>query len=315
MGAVKVDIYGKEEKFSNKEYSDNCKEDIYHLLFNIALIYEEKKKGNVQAFALFEDFYKYIKNYDYLHEFVLVETGQVKNNPNSNIFECVSEKFHKTEVKAKQQIDREIDLLLKEKGEDWLEWIDSVYHSRLKPKKETCLYKSNIPDSSYWEADFKLKNRFTPFWSDENNIPKELQELIDDRNVILDKIKKLPSCKRKNELISLSKGYVDDIIDMKRYHNIPINFKTKSMKIKLVELYNEEYFEDESAIECKKDLCSLDYIDYIAEEKLTDTQYMIYQLYFKFDYTYKKIGDILSISKQGVNNHIVAITKKIQKYA
>ena len=40
MGCVQVDLYGKEERFSNKEFNDSSIEDIYRLLFNVGYIYQ-----------------------------------------------------------------------------------------------------------------------------------------------------------------------------------------------------------------------------------------------------------------------------------
>lgn len=305
----------KEEMFTNKEFSDNCKEDIYSLLFNIGFVYNEKNKGNIEAFALYEDFVKYLTKEEFpcLNLFYLIETGQIDNNPELSIFSCVGEKLNKSDAEVKQCIDREIDKFLKVKQMDWCDWINKVYKKKLKPrKKKIHRNKSMITDESYWKADYKIKNQLTPMYPEDKDFPEDLEELIAKRNVVLKKIPKTSAGQVKNNLIESSKSMMNEIVNLKEGYGIPIVFQHAKKHTTNLE-FDERHYVEEEIDYLEKDMCSLDYIDYVAENNLTETQYLVYQLFFKHGLSNKETAKYMKISRPAITKQTKAIVAKIQK--
>ncbi|MGG3987500.1 sigma factor-like helix-turn-helix DNA-binding protein [Bacillus smithii] len=342
MGSVKFDLTKNEIKL--KDLGLNSVEDIYDLLFRLDIIQAEKEQGNNEAFFLFNDLInslQYINENKYIKSYIDIQLGITPmgvDDFDKEVEEVCSERMGISIDEFKNGLHKNIEDIYKYLKNKRSKWIDSYYKNKvidtnLKVNKEyellsdvTKLYQIDF-NKKYMDHKIIYRNIEKPKSLEElESYQKELELKIKDTKRKLNKYRKKDNkkfFKYKNELSKLQSLNIQvrkDINIIRECYGETLGHQNKKGKKDTVsydsnmsEIVNaheeqlaKERYESYSAIDANIEVGKL---QKIAEKKLTNRQYIIFELYYLNGMTQQEIAEIMGSFQPNVKRDINKINK------
>lgn len=239
-------------------------------------------------------------------------TEERKLNYGKSIIKIIADGQNMSEKTCENNLLLEIEELMNINKSIWQDWIDGVYYIGKEYNAEEKSLESKI------KTCFVSPKENINIFNEE--IPEDLQELIDAEKNINEKIKNLKEIKDKSyqvkkkikDLSRIKISLCENISDLKHHYNIEV-LKTNKKGKKEVISFNDNYlydYEDNSEF---LDESLLFVINSKAKQMLTDRQLVIFNLYYKCGLTQREIAGIIGDDQRNITNDLKQILKKIRK--
>lgn len=313
MGAVQIDIYAQDRKYHDISYSSF--EDIRDIFYRLSEIAVDASDGNKEALCILHDINNYIQDNDVLIEYYNIQTGEnplTVDDYDLDIFDIISNRLNLKYDLVKKYFNDGIHELVNKNHDKWVDRINIRYKNHLFVKEDSQPLQSKISEQSYKDLDYQKKYCSHINKKNEGS-HDELINLIKIFSNNKNKIEELQSIQNKtkeqmreySKRITYSKQLSEDIRILKDHYNI--DYKIPEINDNHYTLRDNEY----PINNCDSDWIT-EKITSIAEECLSEKQYLIFNLYFLCGLSQNEIANIVKTSRQNITRFIKDIVKNLQ---
>lgn len=316
---------------SSRQYYDisfSSVEDIYDFLFRLDQIYIDAYDGNYEALVLildFRNFIKTIKQQDLkqvLFEYFCIQTGKkpLKLNNNEDLLDNISKRLNMDKEKCSDFLLQSINQIISINKANWLQWVKKYLLYGVKREDRSKIKKPIVKDEIKNEIN-KVNNKQNKL--NDKELPDDLKQYIIYEKYNHKKIKELKKIlktvneeKRKiinkeiKQRIKIEIELHKDISTLKYIYKIPVKPLNKQSKTKKFS-FNDEYLNVQEIYDFQDDI-DIEKINIIAKEKLTNRQYLVFDLYYNLGITQQEIADITNDFRENIKKILQNSVNKIK---
>lgn len=316
-----IDTYTKSKPFQDMSYSS--KEDVFKILWMFDTIEREKNKLNIDALAIYVDIMELTKGLEFLTEYIYIQLGRTPmsvEDHGKEISEVIAERRGIGKDECDREISKEIDIVVERNKQGWIESVlnQEIYHY---PKKVGAK-REYFSDEKNKKIDFEIKHgrlAEEQVGKEKEWYPESLQNVIDAQKENENRMSELRSIKERNEeerkelnrRIKYDIRLFNDIQELKRHYGY--EYAQESIREGSYSFNEDIDIEDDFELDEALGEWEVESIKVMAEEVLTDRQFIVFNLYYIVGMTQQEIADILSSYKSNINRDIVNIISKLKE--
>ena len=347
--AIILDTILDDKDYDKVSFSN--KDDIMEFLENYDIIYNQAKSNGGSPLCVIEDFSSLIydrkkKVCPMIIEYILIKIGKLQVDTKGKVCETIIEELaisNNKRIKTINRIlDEEIELVIDRNKDRWKKTIEKKYGTSnfsdcsLKGGKRIKTEKDIEFEQSLWDLDYEIKYGKKRMSESVESVPQtnedypqellDLELIYESNQTKLNELRQIKERdkdeqKEMSRLIKASTSLLDDIRCIKDYYGIRYE---QSTKVESYGDYNALEFNDitncmeyktlgKSDFDLEADEIKLSKIKEIADEALTDKQYVLFDLYFFQGLKQKEIANLVGDNQSTVSRNINSLITKLKQ--
>lgn len=345
MGATKIDIHKDEVQY--KDVSFSSYEDIYNTLLKLDLIYNDFEDGNLYAGFIYNDLVQLMGKIDdaeYIKMYHDIQLGIIPmkiDDHEKKIEDVAAENLNITSYEYIQNLNVNIEKMVEVNYSLWIKSINKQFKNKLiKDSIDEKDILAHMNDVKLKEIDFIRKYVYSNERYHLDILPKDIEELYEYRDYIINKINEFEEMKGKyfkkdnvrftyykNKISQYTNIKIEvnkDISILKDHYFIPKGNQNNKGKKEFIR-YNSNsshiinaqaktmYTSKLQQIELITSDIDVGKIKEIARKVLTNRQYIIFELYYLNGLTQQEIADIIEVSQPFIKKSLDKIINKIKE--